>query len=341
MKMAALFNESDLSQPLSTGHAAPEPPEQMSSCAPGTAIKSADEGYVFQCRTHLLRELLSVIRGIAIKKEALCCISPQGIQFTVEQAKSLGAYAYLQKSLFTQFDFKLGLVHQLNFDGENEQEDTVLRFVVDLGLLLECFAIVLPRSGLVDSDVTKDCESSKQASITISLESDLSRLLVSRKDGSIDTECSILTYEVEGYCDLAGLYRSTPTVNRVIMQSKALRDSLNEFEKSVPTLTLELSANDPNLRLAANSVSGQVELDFSSSSSVLESFQCGSYQKVSFSFAAMMAMMRALIASTKVNMRTNDEGILSVQCMVPITSSENCFAEFVILPLVEEEDLLN
>ncbi|KAG6898234.1 hypothetical protein C0992_002248 [Termitomyces sp. T32_za158] len=139
-----------------------------------------------------------------------------------------------------------------------------------------------------------------------------------------------------------------------INQSSWLRDALSELDPSFDKLTfigspppeMETStsrerqklrvAEKPMLRIQAAGTFGSTEMDYPNDREVLETFECK--ENVRVRFGHITKTLRALQSSTKTSLRIDEDGLLSLQFLMPSPRSggSDAFIEFRCLALDEE-----
>ncbi|KAJ4475748.1 Rad1/Rec1/Rad17 [Lentinula aciculospora] len=173
--------------------------------------------------------------------------------------------------------------------------------------------------------------------------------------------CEIATFDAEPHLDLP--FDSHQMVLKIIFKSSWLRDALSELDPSCDKLTFIGNPPDitdagaqtarqrqrallrakPNFRIEATGTFGNTEMDYPNDREVLESFECISPVSFSYRFSHIARTMRALQTSVKTSLRIDNEGLLSLQFLMPspmprmnsggVTSN---FIEFRCLALDEE-----
>jgi len=146
--------------------------------------------------------------------------------------------------------------------------------------------------------------------------------------------------ELDTSCDTLAIIcapPATPLLHTSTMQSR-----------SQPTLSVSKSVGGrdfgprPTFRLLASSTYGSTEIDYPNDREVLQAFECHEPTRFSYRFSHISQTSRALQASLKTSLRMNEEGVLSIQLMMPSVKvrgkdSETPFIEFRCLALNEED----
>ncbi|KAI6094538.1 repair protein Rad1/Rec1/Rad17-domain-containing protein [Pisolithus croceorrhizus] len=134
--------------------------------------------------------------------------------------------------------------------------------------------------------------------------------------------------------------------------SSWLRDALSELDPSCDKITFISNPvaevrkahrgmpAKPLFRIIATGAFGTTEMDYPNDREVLETFECFRPMRASYNFAQVARTLRALQSSTKTSLRIDDEGLLSLQFLVPVPKPRaglsDSFIEFRCLALDEE-----
>ncbi|KAJ7611609.1 Rad1/Rec1/Rad17 [Roridomyces roridus] len=186
-------------------------------------------------------------------------------------------------------------------------------------------------------------------------------LLISEDASGPTTTCEITTYEAEPHLELD--FQSDRMVLKIILKSSWLRDALSELDPSCEKLTFvgnppptggaaapgrqrphprAANGNTPMLRIQAVGTFGSTEMDYPNDRDVLETFECTKPISFTYRFAHISRTLRALQSSTKTSLRIDNEGLLSLQFIMPSPKSRPdeegtiAFVEFRCLALDEE-----
>ncbi|KAJ6546926.1 Rad1/Rec1/Rad17 [Mycena capillaripes] len=181
-------------------------------------------------------------------------------------------------------------------------------------------------------------------------------LLIAEDAAGPTTTCEITTYEAEPHLQLP--FESERMVLKIILKSSWLRDALSELDPSCEKLTFighpspeaangkqrqrPRAANGmPMLRIQAAGTFGSTEMDYPDDRDVLETFECTRPVSFSYRFGHISRTLRALQSSTKTSLRIDDEGLMSLQFLMPspkakTEAAEDAFIEFRCLALDDE-----
>ncbi|KAK7035810.1 cell cycle checkpoint protein RAD1 [Favolaschia claudopus] len=178
-------------------------------------------------------------------------------------------------------------------------------------------------------------------------------LLIAEDAAGPTTTCEITTYEAEPHLQLP--FESDQTVLKIILKSSWLRDALSELDPSCDKLTIignppppivngkqrQQPRAPPMLRIQAAGTFGSTEMDYPNDRDVLETFECTRHVSFSYRFGHISRTLRALQSSAKTSLRIDDEGLLSLQFLMPSPKSKteggaDAFIEFRCLALDDE-----
>ncbi|KAF7359202.1 Cell cycle checkpoint protein RAD1 [Mycena sanguinolenta] len=177
-------------------------------------------------------------------------------------------------------------------------------------------------------------------------------LLIAEDAAGPTTTCEITTYEPEPHLQLP--FESERMVLKIILKSSWLRDALSELDPSCDKLTFignpppaangrqqpRTAGGTPMLRIQAVGTLGSTEMDYPNDRDVLETFECTRPVSFSYRFGHISRTLRALQSSTKTSLRIDDEGLLSLQFLMPsptkIAADSQAFIEFRCLALDDE-----
>ncbi|KAK2460638.1 hypothetical protein APHAL10511_007108 [Amanita phalloides] len=143
------------------------------------------------------------------------------------------------------------------------------------------------------------------------------------------TTCEITTFEPEPMLDLE--FDNSKLLLKIILKSSWLRDALMELDPSCEKITFisnpptestagigrRKSSEKPILRIQAEGSFGSTQMDYPNDKDVLETFECVMPLEFSYRFAHINRTLRALQSSTKTSLRIDDEGLLSLQFLMP------------------------
>ncbi|KAF8869941.1 Rad1/Rec1/Rad17 [Gymnopilus junonius] len=185
-------------------------------------------------------------------------------------------------------------------------------------------------------------------------------LIVAEDASGPTTTCEITVFDPEPHLELD--FDNSKTVLKIILKSSWLRDALSELDPSCEKLTFvgnppiqqpDHNSNarqkgkqrvpaKPMLRIQANGTFGSTEMDYPNDRDVLETFECTRIVAFSYRFGHIARTLKALSNSTKTSLRIDEDGLLSLQFLMPSPRPKttggraDAFIEFRCLALDDE-----
>ncbi|KAF3177764.1 ssDNA endodeoxyribonuclease [Orbilia oligospora] len=162
------------------------------------------------------------------------------------------------------------------------------------------------------------------------------------EDSGVTTTCHLTTFIPQSSTDLIPFNRTTLT-HKIILKSAFLHDALLELDHLSPeTLIYSVSPHKrPNFSLSATGILSSATVDFSSNNKfVMETFLVNEGFVGRYKFGLVRKAMRAMGVASKVSLRGDGEGVLSMQYLVEVgeKGAAPTFIDFRFLPLNHEED---
>lgn len=254
----------------------------------------------------------------------------------------------MSKSLFTNYSLNI-----LQGDGEDEEPNHP-SFQISLPAFLETLQIfgasdAAARQAKAEADPYRsnlrnyrpDAFSNQTLGMTgtcaLSYAEDGGPFSIILDESGVTTTCNLTTYLPEAPEDIP--FDRDDIAFKVIMQSRWLLDALLEMAHAGPTrLTLLASRQEPYLRLSCAGPLGGSSVDFAKGRDLLETFSVRERWVQSFKFDMVKEAMDAMRISSKVSLRGDGQGVLSLQFMVENENSGLNFLLFSFIPYVAHED---
>jgi cell cycle checkpoint protein len=180
-------------------------------------------------------------------------------------------------------------------------------------------------------------------------------------EASIRTTCNLTTYE-PAFADEIPFDRHNLSF-KTIMRGSWLFDAISELSSTAPeklTLWARMKGRKPYFALSSSGTLGSARVEFNNDSStpqaptsthantdlppppnLLETFQLGDPSaplKSSYKFSLIQRAARAMSVATKVSVRMDDQGVLSLQFMIEVEAGNVSFVDFRFVPLVEVDE---
>ena len=344
---------------------------------------------LFNALTTSARQLFLLLRCISFAAKVDVQITPQGLRFSAEESRAVQGVAFLEKKLFSSF--------KLQHDGEGGPPTFQVSLPALLETL-QIFG--MSEAGSSGRNLQGGFSSSYATAFNtpalgiggtcrLSYPQIGSPLSITISEASLTTSCDLTTYELPAtYAeDDSGIpFDRNGVVLKVIMRSTWLYDAVGELSGTNPT-TLEVSAS--NLSAPYFVLSGQdgpfgdSTVDFTPDGKeddrlpsnhargkkqpcVTESFQVaappGNHGRVKqrYKFDLIKKAARAMLAASKVSLRMDRQGVLSLQLMIEVGETAGTvareathiapnggngapagisqFVDFRFVPLLDEDD---
>ena len=186
-------------------------------------------------------------------------------------------------------------------------------------------------------------------------------LTVTLTEASIRTTCNLTTYE-PAYSEEIPFDRHALAF-KTIMRGTWLYDAVSELSSTTPeklTLWARSKGRKPFFALSSSGTLGSARVEFNNTSTstrpppnpnagdaaappsnLLETFQLGdpnSTFRTSYKFSLIQRAARAMSVATKVSIRVDEQGVLSLQFMVEVEAGKVSFVDFRFVPLVEDDE---
>ncbi len=158
------------------------------------------------------------------------------------------------------------------------------------------------------------------------------------EEAGVNTTCNLKTYVPESPEDIP--FDKEDLSFKIITQSRWLLDALAEIAPTSPEkLTIVASKSKPFLRLASSGELGTSSVDFAKGRDLLETLQVRERWAQTFKFEMIKSASEAMRIGTKVSLRGDGRGVLSMQFMVEVEGCGNNFLDFRFVPYaVPDED---
>ncbi|KAM3187937.1 hypothetical protein ACTXT7_001259 [Hymenolepis weldensis] len=166
--------------------------------------------------------------------------------------------------------------------------------------------------------------------------------LLSLEDSGVVAECNIKTMDALEVLDFD--FANSQIISKVILKSDCMREAFSELDVTSDVLEIAivpLTLPQPRLRLTTYGFSGTTHYEFPRDSDPVEVFEYSSADPYVARYRLSLlrpSTNRALALSSRVSLRMNDRGFLSLQYMIQSGNSEvsASFVEFYCVPDVEE-----
>ena len=155
------------------------------------------------------------------------------------------------------------------------------------------------------------------------------------EETGVTTTCELVTYEPETQEDIP-LQRDA-LAQKIIMRASWLFDAITELSSTSPSrLTITASPTAPYFTLSAAGHLGSATVEFSKDSQLLETFQVPRHTVNTYKYSLIKNAARAMAAASKVSIRGDEQGVLSLQFMIELEGEGVSFVDFRFVPLLTE-----
>eukprot|EP00117_Sycon_ciliatum_P002533 scpid93855/ scgid2304/ Cell cycle checkpoint protein RAD1; DNA repair exonuclease rad1 homolog; Rad1-like DNA damage checkpoint protein &gt; Cell cycle checkpoint protein RAD1; DNA repair exonuclease rad1 homolog len=267
-----------------------------------------DEEYIFVAKMDNAKNLSNILKAVHFKEMATCSLSGNGLKVTVEDCKCVQANAFVQSGVFQEFSFS---------------KDSAT-FKINLNVFMDCLNIF---AGNTPGSPTalRMCYAGYGCPLILLLE-----------EGGVLTDCRIRTFEPDDTLDFN--FTSANVVNKIILHSECLREAFSELDMSNESLEVLMSPDAPYLRLSTFGYIGSSHADYPKDSDMVDCFECRQTQLNRYKVALIKPSTRALHISSKVSLRVDTRGFLSLQYMIKNEDGNVCFVEYLCGPDEELDD---
>jgi len=269
----------------------------------------------FQCVSQYPKLIPQLLGCLEFGKDqvVLCQVSPAGLRFIVDDSKAMQASTEIPRECFQDYIF-------------NSEEEPKIEFRVQLQMLCDCLKLFGELSGKLSLEYT-----TVDKQLCIMMEDTSNSSLV------VDTKFQLQTMDSH-FSALDFKFQDYPCDHYAILKAEDLKDALQELEwLGGSALELIMSDKDPFFALTCHGDCGQAQVEFPSESEVFFRFECGSEQTASYSMSMAQKMKAALSLSDQVQVRMNEQGLLSLQCSTKSYDGHSAFVDFLINPTFIEE----
>jgi cell cycle checkpoint protein len=157
------------------------------------------------------------------------------------------------------------------------------------------------------------------------------------EEAGVTTTCNLNTYEPEDAEEIP--FQRDAMQVKIIMQARWLFDALSELSSTSPNrLDLTAYPTAPYLSLSAVGHLGSATVEFSKGRELLETFAVAEKWTQSYKFEMVKAAGEAMKLASKVSVRGDEQGVLSLQFMVEVEEKKVSFVDFRLVPFVAGED---
>lgn len=161
-------------------------------------------------------------------------------------------------------------------------------------------------------------------------------LCIVLKEAGVTTTCEMVTYEAEDQDEIP--LQRDDLAQKIIMRSSWLHDAINELALTSPSrLTIAASPLAPYFTLSSKGPLGSATVEFSKDQQLLETFHVPKRTVNTYKYSLVKAASRAMAIASKVSIRGDVQGVLSLQFMIEVEEGRVSFIDFRFVPFLPEE----
>ena len=157
------------------------------------------------------------------------------------------------------------------------------------------------------------------------------------EESGVTTTCNLNTYEPESPEEIP--FQRDAMQVKIIMQARWLFDAVSELSSTSPSrLDITALPSAPYLSLSAVGHLGSATVEFSKGRELLETFTVADRWAQSYKFEMIKSSAEAMRLASKVSVRGDEQGVLSLQFMVEVEGGGVSFVDFRFVPFLRDED---
>ncbi|CZR54864.1 probable DNA repair exonuclease rad1 [Phialocephala subalpina] len=306
---------------------------------------------IFKAVSSSARQLFQLLNCIRFAPKVHVTITAEGLRFAVEESRVMQGIVFLDKALFTTFSCTIP--EPIDDDLENAIDPP--NFQISLSALLETLQIF----GAADSTASKfskpdndgynsNIRPGRQNAFSnqalgmvgicrLSYAGIGAPFSIILEESGVTTTCNLNTYEPESPEEIP--FARDATQVKIIMQARWLFDAISELSATSPTrLDLTAFPAAPYLSLSAVGPLGSASVEFAKGRELLETFTVAEKWTQSYKFEMIKAAAEAMRLASKVSVRGDEQGVLSLQFMVEVEGGGISFVDFRFVPFLRDED---
>jgi cell cycle checkpoint protein len=159
---------------------------------------------------------------------------------------------------------------------------------------------------------------------------------ISIEETGILTTCELTIYEPDLHPDIP--FDKNAVVQKIIMKSNLLYDAINELSSTSPTRITMTASVGKHFSLSSDGPHGSATVEFSPDPQLLETFEVSQQISNTYKFDLIKATSRAMGMASKVSIRVDQQGVLSLQFLIELDNGLKNFIDFRFIPYLEEEE---
>lgn len=292
------------------------------------------------------RPLYQLLKAVGFTNKVHVEITENGLRFAADHARVMQGVTHWGKDLFTKYTTNLP---------ESEEEDgdaaQVPSFQISLPALLETLQIFGATDAAArQSKADLDPYGSKlrnyrpevfshqvlgiAGTCSLSYAEEGEPFSIILEESGVKTTCNLTTYVSDTPEEIP--FDIEDLSFKIIMQARVFLDALGEIAPSQPEkLTITASKKEPFLKLSTSGALGSTSVDFAKGRDLLETFSVQETWRQTFKFDILKSATEAMRIASKVSLRGDRQGVLSMQFMVEVEGAGLSFLDFRFVPYAD------
>ncbi|KXS12669.1 Rad1-domain-containing protein [Gonapodya prolifera JEL478] len=221
-------------------------------------------------------------------------------------------------------------------------------FVVSLAVFLDClnmFGDITPTqsekpSWSSNAPTTPSISKSAQthSKLLLSYDEAASEVVVELSSSDCTIRAVLSTYDADDADDdeLEETFREDPEISRFVIKSEWLKEAFQELDASSDRVTVLVSPEQPYFQISSSGMSGSAEIEYPKNTDIMESFSCQERSLFSYKLSLLQPSLKALAMSSRIQIKTNSRGFVSMQHLVQVSETKQSFVSFTVAPLLDE-----
>ncbi|CAG8980797.1 hypothetical protein HYALB_00003722 [Hymenoscyphus albidus] len=319
-----------------------------------TIVEAENGAPIFKAVSSSARQLFQLLNCIRFAPKAQVQISSEGLRFAVEASRVMQGIVFLDKALFTSFKFNQPAGEVSEEDPEFAAPD-LPNFQTSLAALLETLQIFGAENAVsnrvsksendgYNSNIRRDRPNafSNQAlgmagTCRLSYQGEGSPFSIILEESGVTTTCNLNTYVSENPEEIP--FQRDAMAVKIIMQARWLSDAVAELSSTSPSrLDITAHTGAPYLSLSSLGHLGSASVEFSKGRELLETFTVTQTWTQSYKFEMIKAAAESMRLASKVSIRGDEQGVLSMQFMVEVEGGGISFVDYRFVPFLQDEE---
>lgn len=158
-------------------------------------------------------------------------------------------------------------------------------------------------------------------------------------------DCKLSTMEAEETLEL--FLPAEDRVNNLLVKAPLFVNIVRELDSSSDSLEFNLSPEEPFFRLSTRGLLGEIHVDISPNSEMIEKFNCKETTKLTYKLGHIKQLEKVMNISSRISINIGpDAGLLHLQMIIEPNSNNathnttlpyKMYAEFFCTALIEDE----